>query len=338
MNGLSVQNSPLELHFTRPRRRAGSRRKAVCFLLVVPALLLVASIALVSACQSPPPVTKEWTPLYLQLRLCEGAAQVQAPDASGWTAMEKDVSVTIEEKSRIVAMEEGARFCLGDGSTLELSPESVMEVQNPRTFPHLKIVLQHGNLTFVAQRPSYELVMPACPVELLNVPVRIRGEVVGEVTRLAVEEGAVTCALEAETLTLLSGREMYAKPGEEPMVTEFEVPATDAGGSFATLTPSPSATPEGVEPTMTSTPSPSPSPTPTATPSPTPTRRRIVFTPTSTPLPPTDTPAPPPPSKPDDDSPPPPPPPTESPPTEPPPPPPTESPPTEPPPPPPVLG
>ncbi|MFQ6101255.1 MAG: hypothetical protein ACE5OS_08475 [Anaerolineae bacterium] len=274
-------------------------------------LLLIALMVLIAGCQSPATVTEPWTPPYLQLQLRAGKVQVQWADASEWTTMESGASITVQKQGRIVAdAAEEALFHLGDGSTLELAPETMMEVQNSRSFPRLQMVLQDGSLLLMAQEPSYELTIPTCSVTLLSVPSRIRIEVNSETTYLAVEEGAVVCALETGTLTLPKCREMYARAGEEPEVTEF-CDANATATAFA-VTPSPSPTPSEFETT----------PTATATPSPTTTPTREVVTSTPTPVPPTDTPPPPPP-----------PPPTNTPPPPPPPPPPTDTPPPPPPPP-----
>jgi len=261
-------------------------------------LLLTALTVSIAACQSPSTETEQWMPPYLQLHLHAGKAQVQWSDASEWVLMEGEASIIIEKTGQIIAdAVDGAQFYLGDGSTLELAPESVMEVRNPRTLPRLQVVLQNGRLLFVAQKPSYEFILPVCSVTILSIPSHIRVEVDGETTRLAVEEGAVACELETETLTLLTCQEMYIQPGEEPEVIKFCVADTPISPSTPTYSPSPTL--GEFEPTAT----PSPSPTPTPTP------REVVPTLTHAPVPPTDAPPPPPP------------------PTEPPPPPPTDTPP-----------
>ena len=316
---MSIKNLPIDPGFGMPNRRPGAYKGAVY-------LLLATLMVLIAACQSPPEATEQWAPPYLQLHLHAGKARVQWPSASGWMTMEGKASILIEETVRIIAdAVEGAQFHLGDGSAIELAPGAVLEVQNPRTFPRLQVILQDGSLLFVAQGPSYELVMPAGSATPLSIPSRIRIEVNGEATHLVVKEGAVTCVLEGGSVTLLAGQEMYVSSGEEPEVTEFH--DTSATATASAMTFLPSATPSGFEATPTPTPTTTPTPSPTATP----TRRRVVPTRTPTPLPPTDTPPPPPPPPPTQ---PPPtqPPPTEPPPTEPPPPPPTEPPPTQPPP------
>lgn len=296
-----------------PGQRLSAHKRVVGLL-----LLVIVLAGLIVTCQSTSTETGPFTPPYLRLRLCGGKAQLQWSGSSEWTAMEGEIS--IEGSGQIVAdAVEGARFCLGDGSTLELAPEVTIEVRNPRVFPRLQVVLQQdGSLLFEAQNPSYEFVVPVCSVTLLSVPSRLKIEVSGETTHLMVEEGAVACAMEEETLTLLECWEMYAVAGKEPEVSEYCAASATAAAPTTTLRPSP--TRWEVEPTATPTPSSTPSPTPTPTLTPTP--RRVIPTPTPTPIPPTDTPPPqpPPPTKP--------PPPTAPPPTNTPAPPPTEPPPT----------
>jgi hypothetical protein len=318
--------------------RRASSRKARAYQGAV-YLLLTALMVLIAACQSPPAATEQWLPPYLQLRLDGGRAQVQWPGTSEWTTMAGRAIIVVEEAIQIGGdVEEGTRFYLGDGSTLELAPEAIMEVKNPRTLPRLQMILRGGSLLFVAQAPSYEFLVPVGSVTLLSIPSRVRIEIDGETTRLGVEEGAVACALESETLTIIPGWEMYARAGEEPEVTEFVV--ADATASPATPALSPTPTPRGTT-------TPSSFSTSMSTGTPVPTRGRLLQTPTPTPVPPTDTPLPPPPPPPPPQPTEPPPPPTSEPPpaptsepppppTEPPPPPPTESRPTPVPPPPPT--
>ena len=278
-------------------------------------LLAMLTVPLV-ACQGAPRVTEQWRPPYLQLNLYAGKAQVQLSDGADWTPVEGKTGITVEDKGQIVAdAAEGAKFFLGDGSTLELAPGTVIEIQNPRTFPRLQVIVQKGSLLFFAQKPSYEFIIPICSMTLLSIPSLIRIEVNSETTHLAVEEGAVTCQLETETLTLPTCREISITPGEEPDVTEFCTLSTVVAPS-ATPTIPLGLTPGGLEPTMTMTITSTPLSTPTPT-------RGVVPTRTSTPMLPTDTPAPPPPKATKPPAPPtePPPPPTEPPPlpTEPPP-------------------
>lgn len=320
---MSVRNLLTGLGFRIPGWRLGLCQVAAYLLLTMLTVPLV-------ACQRAPKATEQWRPPYLQLNLYAGKAQVKLSDGAEWTPVEGKTSITVEDKGQIIADAiEGAKFFLGDGSTLELTPETEIEIQNPRTFPRLQIIVRKGSLLFFAQKPSYEFVIPVCPMTLLSVPSLIRIEVNNETTHLAVEEGAVTCQLETETLTLPTCREISITPGEEPDVTEFctlstvvapsATPTISLSPTLGGLVPAISPIPGELESTMT------PSPSPTLTPT-----RGIVPTRTPTPAPPTDTPAPPPPpkaTKPPSPPTQPPPPPTEPPPpppTEPPPPPPTE--------------
>jgi hypothetical protein len=286
-----------------PDRRSGSHRGLVYLLLTTLAVISVA------ACQRAPEVTEQWAPPYLEMHLFAGKVQVQGAEGSEWTTMEGKAGFTLEERGQIIADPvEGAQLFLGDGSTLELDPGTILELRNPRTLPRLQVIVQEGGLLFFAQKPSYEFIISTRPVTLLSVPSLIRIEVHGDTTRLSVEEGAATYQGETGALTLPTCREMVVEAGEEPDVTEFCAPSTMVPPSTA------SPTPLGFEPTTT--------PSTSATPTPTPTPEDTVPPPTPTPLPPTDTPVPPKPKA------------TKVPPTDPPPtdPPPTDQPPTQPPP------
>ena len=261
-------------------------------------LLLIALTVLTTACQSSPTETEQWTPAYLQLQLREGKARVQWADSSEWMTVEKGENIAIEKKGYIATDAEEARFQLGDGSTLELGPETVIEVHSSRSFPHLEMALQAGSFLLTAQKPSYEITIPACPVTLLSIPSQIRVEVSDGTIHVAIEEGAALCTQETGTLMLPKCKEVYARPGEELEVAEFC--DADATATASALTPSPTFSFWDSDET--------PTVTATATASPTPTLTRAVVIPTSTPMPPTNTPPPPPP----------PPPPTQPPPTRPP--------------------
>jgi hypothetical protein len=295
---MSASNPPTDPTFATPSWSLGAHRGIGYLLLVVVAVLI-------AACQRAPTATEQWIPSYLELNLYAGRAQLQWPGESEWTTIEGKASLTIKDGGRISAdAAEGAKFFLGDGSMLELSPETTITVQNPHTLPRLQVVVEHGSVQFFAQKPSYEFAVPACPVEILSVPSLIRIDVNGETTRLAVDEGAVTCELETETLTLPTCRQMTVRPGEEPDVTNFCTPSTVV--SPPTLTPNP----QGFESTTTSTATFTPTSTPTSV-GPTPTRREVMPTPTHTSVPPTAKPAQPKPKNTE-------PPPTQPPPTEPP--------------------
>jgi hypothetical protein len=288
---MSVRNLPRGLGFRMPGQQLSVHKR------IVSRLLPIVLAGLVVACQGTATGDGQFTPPYLRLRLCGGEAQLRWSDSSEWTAMEGEISV--DGSGQIVAdAAEGAKFCLGDGSTLELAPGVTIEVQNPRVFPRLRVTLSDGSLLFEAQQPSYEFVVPVGSVTILDVPARVRIEVSGDTTHVLVEEeGAAACSLETRTLTLLVCWEMYAVAGEEGEEPEEPVVINycDANATPGppTLTPLPSPTRWEAEPTATPTLSPTPSPTPTPTPTITPTRRRVTNTPT--PVPATDTPPPPPP-------------------------------------------
>jgi hypothetical protein len=295
---MSARNLPTDPTFARPSWSPSAHRG-------IGYLLLAVVVVLIAACQRAPTATEQWVPSYLELNLYAGRAQLQWPGESEWTTLEGKASVTIRDGGRISAdATEGAKFLLGDGSMLELSPEATIEVQSPRTLPRLQVVVENGSVLFFGQKPSYEFTVPACPVKLLSVPSLIRIEVDGETTRLAVDEGAVTCELETETLTLPTCRQMTIRAGEVPDVTDFCTPST------VVSPPTPTPTPQGFDPGTTSTPSLTPTSTPTIA-GPTPTRGGMIPTSTHTPVPPTAKPEQPKPKKTE-------PPPTEPPPTEPP--------------------
>jgi hypothetical protein len=278
-------------------RKLGTHQKLAYLLL---SALTVISVA---ACQRrASAAADQWAPSYLRMHLSAGEVRMQAAEGAEWATMGEEARFTLEEKGRIVAdAVEGAQFFLGDSSTLELDPGTVLELRNPRTLPRLQVIVQDGSLLFFAQKPSYEFITSTGLVTLLSVPSLIRIEVHGETTRLSVEEGAVTYQGETGTLMLPACREMYIEPGKEPDVTDFCSPAITAPLSPPTPTPSgsapntaPYATPSAAP---SATPSATPSPTPSATPSPTPpatpTPEETVPPPTPTPLSPTDTPVPP---------------------------------------------
>ena len=276
---MSAENLPKGPGFT-----ISNQRRGVCRALV---LLLTALTAFVVACQRAPTATEQWTPSYLELHLYSGKAQLQWPGESEWKAMEGKAGVAIEEGGRICAdAVEGAKFFLGDGSTLELAPGATIEVQNPRTLPRLQVIVEEGSILFFGQKPSYEFTTPICPVRLLSVPSLIRIEVNSDTMRLAVEEGAVTCEMETETLTLPTCRQMYVSPEGKQDVTDFCTLSTVAAPPTPTSSPSP--TPFGFEPTATATASPTPTPTRSSV---IPTAGGVAPSPTHTPAPPTPEPA-----------------------------------------------
>lgn len=269
---------------TRPRvsvltRRSGVNRAAI--------LLLIALVLATAACQGTPAATEQWIPSYLEMNLYSGTAQLQWPGESQWTDMEGKASLTIREGGRISTdAANGAKFFLGDGSTLELDPGTTIEVQNPRTFPRLQMIVENGSILFFAQKPSYEFALPTGRVALLSVPSLIKVEVTDEVTRLAVEEGAVTFEMETETLTLPTCRQMVVRPGAQPEISDFCTLSTVVAPPTATSSPSP--TPPGFVASATPPASPTPTTTPTRRGTPTtPAGGNAISTPTYTPAPPT---------------------------------------------------
>lgn len=285
-------------------------------------VLLAAGLLLLAvlACQSTPAPTETWIPPYLQAFLCGGAARVRWAEAADWSELQAGTPVVLRKPAEVMALTEGARLCLGDGSTLELSPGARVALQEPGSFPLLDVTVLDGEVTLVAQKASYRVGTAAISMTLLEVPSRVRVRLNGGAVYARIEEGAVNCATDDESITLPSCWEMRKPEGEAVQVGVFcatRIP-----------TPSPTATRLGPTPTQTVQPSPSPSPgqpSPTPpSPSPTPTRPRRVMTATPSPTPgtptltPTMTPPPPPPPPPPPTSPPPsptspPPPPTDTP-------------------------
>lgn len=270
--------------------------------LIAAGLLLLA----VLACQSTPAPTETWIPPYLQAFLCGGTARVRWAEAADWSELQAGTPVVFRKPAEIMALTEGARLCLGDGSTLELSPGARVTLQEPGSFPLLDVTVLDGEVTLVAQKASYRVGTAAISMTLLEVPSRVRVRLNGGAVYARIEEGAVNCATDDESITLPSCWEMRKPEGEAVQVGVFcatRVP-----------TPSPTATRLGPTPTQTVQPSPSPSPgqpSPTPpSPFPTPTSPRgtrvtpspIPGTPTPTP---TMTPPPPPPPPPPPTSPPP---------------------------------
>jgi len=254
-----------------PRYQRYARRLAVCVLLV---------LASTTACQPTPTTTEQFLPPYLRLRLCAGEAQMTQAGSSQWTPMPREVG--IEGKAQVSSSTEGGvRLCFGDGSTLELAPETTVELSDPGVFPRLQLTVIEGSVLLRGTQRSYEFVLPECSVTLLSVPSRLRVKSEGETARLTVETGSATCTYRAEALVLTECWGVYALPGREPLVSNFCAAMATATAEAMAHTPSP--TPEGAGATASPTPSPSPAPTREGTP------------PTPTPPPPTDTPLPPPP-------------------------------------------
>lgn len=268
----------------------------------------------VLACQSTPSPTETWIPPYLQAFLCGGSARVRWAEAADWSDMQTGTPVVLRKPAEIMALTEGARLCLGDGSTMELSPGARVIVQEPGSFPLLDVTVLDGEVTLIAQKASYRIGTTAVSMTLLEVPTRARVRLNGGAIYVRIEEGAVNCATDDESITLPTCWEMRKPEGEAAQVGTF--------CATSIPTPSPMATRPGPTPTQIALPSPSPSPV-SPSPSPTPTtltrpRRTIAatpsptsgtptLTPTMTPLPPPPPPPPPLPTNPPPASPPPPP-------------------------------
>ncbi len=263
-------------------------------LLIATGLMLLA----VLACQSTPSPTEAWVPPYLQAFLCGGTARVRWAGAADWSDLQTGAPAILREPAEIMALSEGARLCMGDGSTLELSPGARLIAHEPGAFPLLDVAVLDGEVTLIAQKASYRIGTSVISMTLLEVPSRVRVRLNGGAIYVRIEEGAVNCATDDESITLPTCWEMRKPEGEAAQVGVF----------CATRVPTPSPTPTRPAPTPTLTailsPSPSPAPlspfpTPTRPPgtrvaTPTPTLGTPTPTPTLTPLPPPPPPPPPP--------------------------------------------
>lgn len=283
----------------RPHHRPFTRRVATL------GAVLLALIGFASACTpSSPTPPSAFAPPYLRMRLCEGEAQWQPAGTDDWEAIALDEEFVLEAGGRVTTgATEGARFCLGDGSSLELSPASTLELRNPGVLPRLELTPIEGHFLFEIRQLSYELTLPVCPVDPLGVPTRFDLEAHGETMRLEVLEGSINCSSETEMYVLFPCWVMEIQPQEEPKVYDGCAARATATARYSppsptrpprptptpTFTPSPTRPPVRVTPTATPTPLPPTSPPPPPPPPPTSPPR-----PTDTPVPPTDTPLPPP--------------------------------------------
>lgn len=291
-------------------------------------LLAIIMLTLITSCQSTPPESESFRPPYLQLRLCGGDASSQLPESTEWQGIAEEI--LIRERVRLRAdPTEGARFCLGDDSVMELAPAAQVALENPRILPQLQIVLEEGSLQFSVQKPSYAFLLPGCSLEVASVPSRLTIERVNDGVHLLVDEGALTCTSETGTVTLVRCQDLRASAGMDPEIGQFCEATAIPTAAFPSATP----TPAGPTATATDTPTPSPTVTPTPRPQlPQPTATPTIATPTEAPTAPpppqappptsppqprpTNTPVPPPtntPLPPPTDTPPPPPPPTDTP-------------------------
>jgi hypothetical protein len=284
-----------EFSTVAPAARLPGRRSAIHQVLI---LLAVVALASAGGCRSEPPATESFTPPYLRLNLCGGAAAVQLPGSSEWrTAAEE---ILVNESIRVLAdPTEGARFCLGDDSILEMNPAAQVALENPRVLPRLQVVLEGGILQFLMQKPSYAFLLPGCNLTVATVPARVTVEMLSDEVHVMVEEGALTCASEAGTVTLVRCQDVRASDGQEPNMGRF-CEAT-AVPTVATTSSTPSPSPGVVGPTTTATSTSTPTPSPTTTPTPRPQLTRpiatlaptLTDTPTAPPPPPPTSPPPP---------------------------------------------
>ena len=261
---------------------------------IYPGLVLLAIIALASVggCRPAPAASEPFTPPYLRLTLCGGDAEVQQPGDTGWRMAGDEIR--IEERVRLQAdAAEGARFCLGDDSVLELAPAAQVVLENPRILPRLQIRLDGGSLQFVAQKPSYAFLLPGCSLTVATTPARVTVEMTAGEAHFMVDEGALTCSSEAGTVTLIRCQDLRASEGAVPQFGRFceATPVPTVATQSSTLEPPSRTAGPTATPTVTATPSPTATSTPRAQ-APRPTATLAPPTPTDTP---TSPPPPPPP-------------------------------------------
>jgi ferric-dicitrate binding protein FerR (iron transport regulator) len=257
-----------------PRPAFASRLRAR--LAGVVALALVA--VLLSACRGAAAPTEDPPAAHLRLVPCGGTARLQQLGSSEWVVA--DTQILIDGEIRLAADGvERARLCPGDGSLLELGPDSAIDVRPAENGSRLEIALQEGSLLILAQGPSYQVATSACSVRVRDVPARIQVERREGTTHLMVEEGSAVCASGPEPSLLPTCWELVAGPEGEPQIARYcgaraEASATEPATATSTIAPTPAAT---AAETTVGAPSPSPSPPPqptsppsTPTPEPTP--------------------------------------------------------------------
>ncbi|MCX8068735.1 MAG: FecR domain-containing protein, partial [Anaerolineae bacterium] len=169
--------------------------------------------------------------------MCGGAARVRWAEATDWSALQVGAPVIFRKPAEVMALTEGARLCLGDGSTLELSPGARILAQEPGSFPLLDVSVLDGEVTLIAQKASYRIGTSAVSMTLLKVPTRARIQLNGGTLYVRIEEGAVNCATGDEAITLPTCWEMRKPEGEAAQVNIF--------CATPILTPSPMATSPG---------------------------------------------------------------------------------------------
>jgi hypothetical protein len=214
-------------------------------------------------------------PAYLRVVPCGGSAQVQRPDSSEWVAVDTEIAVE-GEVSVATEADSDARLCLGDGSVLELTSNSAVEMRPSEDGSRLLVALQDGSVRLLARQRSYGFTTSACPVNVSDAPARIRVERREDATHLMVEEGSAVCATGSDPTLLPTCWELVATSGGEREVAQYcgqagQLPPTETptptSPTPATASPTPEAVPETPSPSM----SPEATPLPEATPSPEPT-------------------------------------------------------------------
>lgn len=231
---------------------------------------LVMLAILVSACGGDRAPTGEPPPAHLRVVPCGGAAEIQRPGSSEWVAL--DTEIIVEEMVPVRAEgDDNARLCLADGSVLELVSNTAAAMRPTEDRSRLLIELQEGQVLLLARQTPYGFTTSACPVQVSDVPARLRVELREGVTHVMVEQGSAVCATGSEPTLLPTCWELVAAPGAEPEVAQY-------CGLAGDLLPTETAAPTSAPP-ATATPTPEPSPGATSTPP------EATATPEPTPIP-----------------------------------------------------
>lgn len=272
----------------RDRKLSGLGWAARLCLPLTSVLALVLLAAMVGACHSSP--AEDRLPGHLRLVPCGGKARLRPSGSPEWVSVE--TQVTVDGEARIEAEGDGgARLCLEDGSILELAPGTAVDLRPAEEGLRLEIALQEGSVRLLAQEASYQFAISACPVEVTEIPARVRVERLEGVAHVWVEKGSAVCAKGDEPLLLGTGSELVAAPGQEPQIAQTsevgrQVPTSVAPTATSTGAPVPTVTATvGVtaSPTRTPTPTTVPSASPSVTPQPSP--EPATATPEPTPIP-----------------------------------------------------